>query len=690
MALRLVMAYGTVTLALWAIAPLVFDPAPLDLSRPLSAIGLLTLAAIALAIAGRAPGPTASALLVIMTALALGGAIVDVTRPSQQGFGTAGPWAAYLGVEWLWVSAWTALPFACTAAMLLIAHTAPRAGTALAVIALAITYASIISWAGGAMELTRMPDGITPYPGTQIALMVLIIAASRAAGSARLLTGRAPDPRTARRWDLLLFAAAIVPVVVVVLVNLANQVAPDLAEATSLIGIALAASLIVGMTFYVRADRHAHEQEQRAIAEAERLALHDPLTGLANRTLAIEAIDLALARARRSNTTVTVLFCDLDGLKYVNDTHGHEAGDSLIRQTAVRLEQVVRDEDVVARVGGDEFLVVTERLQTLEEMEAFADRVLACVSQSLQVNGITLEPAISVGIAPAEVGEDSVEVIRNADSAMYRAKVNGRGRWELFDRNMRVAAAERLRIANELREATANGAISVDLQPIVRLRDHAVMGYEALARWNHPHRGVLEPRSWLEVANDTRQIVEIGRQVIHAVLTWLAAHDGGERFISVNVSARQLVQDDLAAYCASEAHALDVDPSRLVLEVSEQAMLAGGTSATRQLAALTSQHFGVLVDRFGTGMDALGPWHALAVSGLKLDGPVSRQANREPSTRIAAAAAGLVNGLHILGVATGIETREQADRLRAMGWEFGQGNLFGRPEPMAAVTTSTR
>lgn len=675
------LGYGLVVLAIWLIAPLLLPAGPLLLTRPLSAVIITVLAAIALRGEGAAPTGTTRVAASAVLAASLTSAAFDVVADGGSRGSPAGPWAPYLGDSRLWVSAWAALPAACIAAALLLARTRPRPAAALQALAITLAYASIVAWSAGAAVASGLPDGVRSFPGTQLALLVVAASSGRLAALPLFVVDDAPDTRTARRWEALLVGAAVLPVVVTALATVAARSPLGIAEGNAVVGLAMAVSLVTTVGLYIRADRRARELERDVVERAQARALHDPLTGLANRTLALEALSLAMARSRRADRAVTALFCDLDGLKRVNDTFGHAVGDALIHAVADRLVGAVREEDTVARIGGDEFLVVSERLVDTAERTALADRVLTAVAEPLRIDGLALRPAVSIGVAVAEPGEDPLEVIGNADAAMYRAKTGGRSRWEIFDPRMRTEAREQARIAGQLRDAVLRHEIVVHLQPIVRLSDRRVVAAEALARWRHPERGVLEPDGWLEVAAGASHLVAIGRLVIATACSWIAEAGDGIDYVSVNLSARELARSDLASFCADQARLHGIEPCRLAFEVRESTLLASGTNGRAQLERLVADRWRLFIDGFGAGPDSLGAWCDLPVSGIKLDRTVTEAVEDPSATRITAAGAGLAAGLRIIGVAAGIETDEQAMQVSRLGWEFGQGFLFGRPAP---------
>lgn len=672
-----VLAYALAVLLGWLVAPLVLPPAPLPLTRPLSAALLAALAAVALRDHGAATRRGSQVTALAVVAVAVASAITDIVGVSTLVVSYGNPWQPYLGDSRLWASIWSAIPLALAGGSLLVARSRPRIASAMSSAGVFVAYVSVLSWSAGSTLGMTLRDGVGDLPGTQIATIAVCIAASRHAGLPRAIVRDAPDARTARRWDALLFGALVLPVVLTLGSNAAARSPLGLGEGSALIGVIIAGSLLAAVAFYVRADRQAREHERYAMEQAEHQALHDHLTGLANRTLALEVLGRALARTRRSEGAVTVLFCDLDGLKRVNDAFGHAVGDVLIRSVAERLRHAVREEDTVARLGGDEFLVISERLNDDHERAMFAERVLAAVAEPLSVDGLALKPGISVGIATARHGERPLDVIQNADVAMYRAKADGRGRWVVFDPRMRAEHAERMRIEAQLRHAFQEGRIVAWFQPIVRLQDRVVVGAEALVRWEDSRRGTKAPAGWLDIAEHSGLLPQVGRSVITSACAQLAGSTLG--FVSVNLGARELARADLSDWCLKEVARWGIEPRRLAFEVSEASLAQAGPHGRDQLERLVGEGFRLILGGFGSGPDTLATWRDLPVTGIKLDRAIGSTVHETGAARIAAVGAGIAAGLHITGIAEGIEDEEQVNRLQQLGWQFGQGYLLGRP-----------
>src|SRR5680860_4193 len=410
-------------------------------------------------------------------------------------------------------------------------------------------------------------------------------------------------------------------------------------------------------------------------------AFHDPLTGLYNRAWILDILAIDLRAAKREGHSVGALFVDLDNFKVVNDSLGHAAGDEVLATVADRIVAGLRPGDRVGRFGGDEFVIVLQDVQDVLEVERCAERVSASIAVDLQVRGHRIVPTASIGIATSTPTTTPESLLRNADSALSRAKANGRASWHFFDEAMHAQALARLTVEDELREAIAASQFVVYYQPIVALADAHVVGHEALVRWAHPTRGLLSPGEFLDVAEDTGLITAIGAQVLDQACAMLAERPDLPGPISVNVSAVQLAAPDWLTSVRDTLAAHQVDPARIVIEVTETSILSLVDSARHALASLRGLGVGIHVDDFGTGYSSISVLRDLPVTGVKLDLRFVHDltAGDSQANALAQGLCGLVEGMHLIGIAEGIETRMQADILRAQGWECGQGYYFGRP-----------
>ncbi len=414
-------------------------------------------------------------------------------------------------------------------------------------------------------------------------------------------------------------------------------------------------------------------------------AVHDPLTGLPNRILLMDRLAVALAQVERRTSQVAVVFVDLDGFKLVNDTRGHEAGDELLMEAATRLVHVVRPADTVARFGGDEFAIVAEVADEADAL-VIAERLAATLSTPFELRSGEAFVSASVGIALARGDEDNPEtLVREADAAMYRAKQRGGAGHDLYDASMRERAARRLDTEMALREALERQELRLFYQPMVDLRTGALAGLEALIRWDHPERGLMEPAEFLALAEETWLIVPIGKWVLEEALRqgaqWRAQTGGHMVPISVNVSGRQVTRPHFAATVAAALAATDTEPGMLSLEVTESAV-GDARTTLHTLSRLREGGVRLSLDDFGTGVAPLSALTQYPVDTLKVDRSlVDGVYQRSRDSSIVAAILGLGYGLGLAAVAEGIERAEQVAALRALGCQVGQGNYFARALP---------
>lgn len=426
--------------------------------------------------------------------------------------------------------------------------------------------------------------------------------------------------------------------------------------------------------------------EREAQEELAFQALHDSLTGLRNRSWLIQVLDQDLADATALGQHVGVLFIDLDNFKVVNDSLGHVAGDEVLSQIGQRLQSAMSSRERLGRFGGDEFVVIVPEVGDVLEVERVAERIDAVIRQELEIQGHRIVPTGSIGIAVSDASSTADGLLRDTDAALFRAKSTGRGRWHFFDQQMHDQAVDRLTVEGEIRRGLDDGQFFVVYQPIVRLRDRKVIGHEALVRWQHPVRGLVSPGDFLPVAEESGLIVPLGRHVLHQVCTTLRDRsDMGP--ISVNVSAVELASRGWAGSLLATLEDYAVKPEQIVVEVTETAVLSQLDSTGEDLASLRDLGVGVHVDDFGTGFSSISLLRDLPVTGLKLDRSFVQSLTSDDSqaNALSAGVAGLVHGLHLTGIAEGVETEAQWATLLSQGWEFGQGYLFGRPAPMESA-----
>ena len=412
-------------------------------------------------------------------------------------------------------------------------------------------------------------------------------------------------------------------------------------------------------------------------------ALHDGLTGLPNRTLLLERLNHWLDRADRTGGQAALLFLDLDHFKVVNDGLGHKAGDSLLLAVAERLAAALRPSDTVARVGGDEFVLLCEDIASEPGALELVERITLALDDPFTLDGHERVVTASIGIALAGAGTDPEALLRNADAAMYRAKERGRARFELFDEAMRERSLRWLEIERELRSAIERGEFHNLYQPIVDGQDR-VVGFEALVRWTHPQRGVLSPAEFIPVADQSGLIVPIGELVLRAAceqaVLWPQGQDGEPLKISVNLSPRQVSHPALVDSVAEILEETGIEPSRLDLEITETVLIDDTDMALETLTDLKALGVGLVLDDFGTGYSSLAYVKRFPIDMLKIDRSfVDGLADGDEDAAIVSAVISMGQALKVDVVAEGVETCEQAAQLRTLGCEFAQGYLFAKP-----------
>jgi diguanylate cyclase (GGDEF)-like protein len=440
-----------------------------------------------------------------------------------------------------------------------------------------------------------------------------------------------------------------------------------------------------------RAARYAVERKHSEV-DLVHQALHDPLTALPNRALFLDRLGVALDRSRRTGTPVGVLFIDVDNFKQVNDSLGHAAGDRLLTMLADRFRGMLRPMDTVARFGGDEFTFLFEGLESEREAVLVAERISRTASLPLTVGDGETSVAISIGIAM--VNDPSVapdHVIRDADAAMYRAKELGGSRFELYDESSRRRATQRLDIETALGGALERSELRVHYQPRVSVNgDTGLVGFEALVRWEHPERGLIEPREFIQVAEETGLIVPIGAWVIDQALAqvarWRQSRPG--MTISVNLSSRQLEDPDLVSRLSGAIREIGVDPSILRLEVTEDSVQHNPELASRMLGELHEIGVKLAIDDFGTGHTSLSSLRLLPVDTIKIDRSfVSNLGSGPGGAALVGAVVELGHALGLTVEAEGVETDAQLAYLRELGCDGAQGFLFSAPVPEEGVLT---
>ncbi len=431
--------------------------------------------------------------------------------------------------------------------------------------------------------------------------------------------------------------------------------------------------------------------EQKAIeSRLKVLALNDPLTGLPNRQRVLECTGEALRRAQQEGLAVAALFIDLDRFKLVNDTLGHQVGDDLLREAATRITAVTRDSDIVGRLGGDEFVVIcTDVANGITGPVRLAQRLTHAFSKPFELAGRSLFVTASIGIGFASDATTSpTDLLRQADTAMYRSKENGRARFELFDHTMQDWVAERLDLETSLRLAIVGNEIVPFYQPIVELMTGEPTKLEALARWLRPGKGVVPPRDFIEIAEDAGLITAIGdimlEQAAKDCLAWQAMMPGVG--VAVNVSARRFTTNDLDVAVERVLRDIGLAPELLTIEITESALLLEPDSVIKQLRGLRDAGVRVALDDFGTGYSSLTYLRTLPIDTLKIDKTfVDALASNESDSSIIEAILALARARGLEVIAEGIEEAAVARRLDELGCLYGQGFLYARPAPLEAL-----
>lgn len=443
---------------------------------------------------------------------------------------------------------------------------------------------------------------------------------------------------------------------------------------------------LVGIGWAGRETWQRRREQVRAEKDLRRLAHHDSLTGLFNRHSLEDRLGQALATAQREDAPLAVMFIDLDHFKRINDSLGHSVGDALLIEVARRLRTLTRESDIVARLGGDEFVVVLTGIDAVSGAMAVAAKILHTLEQPYAIGGNALHSTASIGVTTFPDDGATIEALmRNADTAMYHAKDGGRNAIQFFAASMNEAAAERLALEGDLREALAAGELELHYQPQVDAVSRRLCGFEALLRWRHPRRGMVSPLKFVPIAEESGLIEPIGAWVIDTACRQLAAWRAAGRNdfrLAVNLSARQLRSSTLVAEVrdALARHALD--PDVLELEVTESVAMSDPDRAIGQLHALRAVGVTLAIDDFGTGYSSLAYLKMLPIQILKIDrafvSDIETDAN---DAAICTATVALAKSLGLKVVAEGVETGAQRDFLVAQGCDLLQGYLFGRPQP---------
>jgi diguanylate cyclase (GGDEF)-like protein/PAS domain S-box-containing protein len=424
-------------------------------------------------------------------------------------------------------------------------------------------------------------------------------------------------------------------------------------------------------------------------SQLQHLAVHDELTGLPNRTLLLDRLATALAHAQHHHTMVAVLYVDLDRLTPVNDVHGRDEGDAVLQTFATRLSESAAPDETVARISGDEFVVMCPEVSGATEAISVAGRIEGLLAQPFVVGGVEVFLTASIGVIMSSGGDVPDELVRDAQAAMRRAKERGGDRFEMFDDEIRSQALVRVQTGHELRQAIQADELCLHFQPEIDFRTGTCTGVEALVRWNHPTRGLLAPIHFIPIAEETGLIVPLGRWVLRAACRQAAAWrkaGTGPPSVSVNLSAREIAQPDLVGRVSEALDQAGLDPSGLRLEITETSIMDDPEGAAEVLASLRDLGVRLDIDDFGTGYSSLLYLRRFAVDYLKIDRSfVAGIGENQQDDAIVASVIDLAHAFDLGVVAEGVETVAQADWLERMGCDLGQGFLWARPVPAAEL-----
>jgi diguanylate cyclase (GGDEF)-like protein len=457
------------------------------------------------------------------------------------------------------------------------------------------------------------------------------------------------------------------------------------------LGLLAAAGIMHVLQLALDRQERATSREREVLEERLRhQALHDPLTGLANRALLASHLETALARARRHGRHLAVLLVDLDGFKFLNDRMGHSQGDLVLVEVADRLRLQIRPTDTVARLGGDEFAVLLEEIDEPESAVTVARRIRRAIEEPMDLDGRELQVRGSVGVAVSDAGKEPVdELLRNADVAMYAAKTRGKGRHEVFRSETHGPVLDELELEGQLRSGLERGEYVLHYQPVLDLEAGGIAGLEALVRWNHSTRGLLAPAEFIPLAERTGFVVPLGRWAMREACRqageWEAAGHPPLP-VAVNVSAVQLQRPDLVAEVTAAIDDSRLDPQLLTIEVTESTLLHDPGASAVALGVLKELGVRIAIDDFGTGYSSISYLRQLPIDVLKLDKEYVGKIDQGPED--AALPKAVIKLAHTLGldiVAEGISRPEQALELAKLGCHYGQGFLFSRPLPWAEM-----
>ncbi|MDH3499519.1 MAG: EAL domain-containing protein, partial [Acidimicrobiia bacterium] len=426
-------------------------------------------------------------------------------------------------------------------------------------------------------------------------------------------------------------------------------------------------------------------------AKLRHLATHDSLTGLANRELFGDRVGTALERAKRSGKSVGVVFIDLDDFKTINDSLGHLVGDELLQVAATRLTESLRSADTAARLGGDEFAILLEALTSLDDAHRIVDRLQQALRRPVTIEGRSVLIAASMGLVIANSDSTPADLLRNADTAMFNAKNAGKDRTHVFEPSMHVAARSRFDMKADLHDALDRREFELFYQPVMRLSDRSIRGFEALLRWNHPTRGLVLPGEFIPLIEETGQIVPVGRWVMETAVAqaakWQRCYpELGVFSMGVNLSVRQFHHGSVVDDIAASLDAGPVDPSSIVVEITESVFIGDTEAAVARLEQLKDLGIRLAIDDFGTGYSALGYLQRFQADIVKVDKSfVDPLGQGRTDSKLTNGILELVRGLGISTIAEGVERQDQVLDLLAMDCDLAQGFHLAVPRSASDI-----
>ncbi|HET7630887.1 MAG TPA: EAL domain-containing protein [Gemmatimonadaceae bacterium] len=549
------------------------------------------------------------------------------------------------------------------------------------------------------IALSLVPNGA---PASEVARMVMRASIRGViTGLAFLVAAvhvrRAPGVRAAGRR---LVMGAFVLMGLIQFVMLVIRVFLDISSVTPGIILSLGFAQFVfmfaaglGVVIWLLEEQHVSAAENAQ--QVQELALTDPLTGLPNRKLFLDHLDMAIPAARRAQHKLAVLFIDLDRFKLVNDSLGHAVGDKLLQLVATRLRAALRETDTIARMGGDEFTVLAPVIHSVEDAISLARKVRDAVKEVVAIEGreLFVTASIGIGIFPDD-GADANTLLRNADAAMYRAKAQGSDVFQLYTAEMNSHAIEQLALESALRRAVENLEFVLHYQPIVRTADGSVYGMEAMLRWRHPVLGLVSPEQFIRMAESTGMIVPIGQWALDTACRQLAEwrREGyASLCIAVNLSTRQLQQSGLVELVRGTLDTYKLPPSALDLEVNESSASQSNAATVQRLADLKAMGVNVSIDDFGTGYTSLASLRSFPADTLKIDTSFTRNLVRDQNdTAVASAVLALAHSLDLVVVAEGVEHPRQLEFLSEHQCKYWQGYLCSAPVDAAGARVLLR